>query len=119
VGNVGPTAFITAPTAGSLHLADSFDAITERYYANVTLCAHGEDPEDGRIEGNSVTWYKREQGTSAWFVAGNDPGTNLCLNHRLFWRAPNTTTYELRAIVTDSDGDTDAAIITVRVYGLI
>jgi subtilisin family serine protease len=119
VGNVGPTAFITAPTAGSLHLADSFDAITERYYANVTLCAHGEDPEDGRIEGNSVTWYKREQGTSAWFVAGNDPGTNLCLNHRLFWRSPNTTTYELRAIVKDADGDTDAAIITVRVYGLI
>lgn len=119
VGNIGPTAIITAPTAGSLHFANSFDAITERYYANVTLCAHGVDPEDGRLEGGSVTWSKREEGAQAWFVVGSDPGTNLCLNHRLFWRSPNTTTYHLRAFVTDSEGATDVTTITVQVYGLI
>ena len=119
VGNVGPTAIITSPTAGSTHFANSFDNNMNRYYASVTLCAHGDDPEDGRIEGSSVTWSKREEGTQAWFVAGSDPGTNLCLNHRLYWRSPNTTTYHLRAVVTDSEGATDVTTITVQVYGLI
>jgi hypothetical protein len=115
--NARPAALITAPAAGSIALADQFDATTGRFQAVVALCGHGLDPEDGILLGSRLSWSVRGPEDLTYRVLGPSSG---CLNARLpSVYADRNTPYDVRLVATDRDGATSLpASIRLEVSGL-
>jgi hypothetical protein len=117
--NVPPTAVIDSPDSGESFYADQHNDSVDKDYALVPVCGHGEDAEDGELQGEDVFWYYREKGTSVWQIIGEDTGPMSCPNAQLYLESPQGTDYELKMEVTDSDGATDDAVVEVFIDTLI
>ncbi len=117
--NIPPTAVINSPDPGASFFADKENA-HGKGYANVTLCGYGDDPEDGEIhDSGSVFWYALEEGESVSRILASGAGEGFCPNVKLYLNDPYKTTYTIKLLVRDSNGEFGEAEITVSVYGLI
>lgn len=115
--NIQPTLIYSQPSDGSEFLATYIDEVTGKRYAEVTLCAYGEDPEDGRL-------------TAQWFIkqANNDyqpvtvygyanPG--MCPIIRIYLEDINGTSYRIKSRVEDSEGAGVEKVVDVLVRTIL
>jgi hypothetical protein len=115
-GNVPPTALTSAPTEGARFIGDQWDPAAERYYAMVTLCGQGIDPEDGAIPSERLVWTGSADDGPV--VPLGSPLIAGCVAVRLDRYDLFESFWTLRLTATDSAGDTGQAEVHVSVYGL-
>jgi len=115
VDNTPPVATITAPTAnvGSeiRFIADEYDAVTGKWYANVTFSGIGTDAEDGNLSASKMNWSAVNSNgvASRLCIPFTVPSTNITLGcgsvkSKLYLNASGQTRYEVTLEVIDSEG---------------
>lgn len=121
VDNSRPRAIIDSPLSGSVFFADQYDAGSGGYFAVVPLRGHGDDSEDGALDGRNIAWTATNMTTGAvtqlCYPLRSDLVTISCgtLDAKLYLSDNASTTYILTLEVWDSEGARDTETITVRV----
>jgi serine protease len=115
--NIPPTVFLNRPQNGDQFPANYVDSQNGKRYAEVTLCGHGEDPEDGYLVAD---WFQKTDagGFSPVVVYGyaTSDTSGLCPIIHLYLEGGSRTTYLIRCEVSDIDGATAQQEIDVEVF---
>ncbi|HFQ60889.1 MAG TPA: hypothetical protein ENK39_01135 [Epsilonproteobacteria bacterium] len=106
-----PEARFNSPEAdNNLNWVDYFDGESN---VNISFIGIGIDNEDGSIlNNNALSWSYRTKGNSSWIAMGQ--GTNVVLNLPII--SPSQT-FEVRLVVTDSDGMQGTLVKEVTIVG--
>jgi serine protease len=118
--NIPPTVFLNRPSNGDQFPANYVDSQNGKRYAEVTLCGHGEDPEDGYLV---AEWFQKTGDSSfspvvIYGYATSDSG-GICPIIHLHLEDGSKTTYQIKCQVSDSDGATAEHEIAIDVFTIL